>query len=104
MDMAFSQGVGPLRLRARFTRSISSPARRNLQRSQPASSARGAALGLGACTVRTLVVMDVALFEGVAGKVQLDSGLALKLKSAPCVSHSVPMGSHVGNGMLWATR
>ena len=47
--------------RARFTRFIPPPARRNIQRSQPTSSARGAALGLGACTVRTLVVEDSGL-------------------------------------------
>ena len=89
----------------RAFRALSSHARRNLQRSQPTSSAPGAALGLGACTVRTLVVMDAALFVGVTGKVQLDSGLAMKLKdaAAACGTHSVPVGSHVGNGMLRAT-
>ena len=49
--------------------------------------------------------MDAALFVGVANQVQLDSGLAMKLKDAAlaCGPHSVPVGSHVGNGMLWAT-
>ena len=49
--------------------------------------------------------MNAALFVGVTGKVQLDSGLAMKLKdaAAACGTHSVPVGSHVGNGMLWAT-
>ena len=42
---------------------------------------------------------------GVANKVQLDSGLSVKLKDAAqvCGSRSVPVGSHVGNGILWAT-
>ena len=49
--------------------------------------------------------MDAALCVGTTGKVQLDSGLAIKLKDAAvtCGPHSVPVGSSVSNGMLWAT-
>ena len=41
---------------------------------------------------------------GVANKVQLDSGLAMKLKdaAAACGPHSVPVGSHVGNAQRHA--
>ena len=48
--------------------------------------------------------MDAALCVGTS-VVQLESGLAIKLKDAAdtCGPHSVPVGSHVGNGMLWAT-
>ena len=94
------RGVG----RARVPRSIPPPARRNIQRSQPILSACGVALGLGACTVRILVVMDAALFVGVANQVQLDSGLAMKLKDAaqPCGTHFVTDPVLVSPGTLAA--
>ena len=49
--------------------------------------------------------MDAALCVGLAGVVQLEAGLAMKLKNAAatCGTHSVPVGSHESNGMLWAT-
>ena len=48
--------------------------------------------------------MDAALCVGTS-VVQLESGLAIKLKDAAdtCGPHSVPVGSHECNGMLWAT-
>ena len=94
----------PRRRSERAFSALSSPARRNLQRSQPTSFGSRRCFGLGACTVRTFVVMDAALCVGTS-VVQLESGLAIKLKDAAdtCGPHSVPVGSHECNGMLWAT-
>ena len=96
----------PRRRSERAFSALSSPARRNLfQRFQPTSFGSRRCFGLGACTVRTFVVMDAALCVGLTGVVQLEAGLAMKLKNAAatCGTHSVPVGSHESNGMLWAT-
>ena len=96
----------PRRRSERAFSALSSPARRNLfQRFQPTSFGSRRCFGLGACTVRTFVVMDAALCVGATGVVQLESGLAMKLKDAAvsCGPHSVPVGTHECNGMMWAT-
>ena len=48
-------------------------------------------------------LLDEALFKGVEGKAQLDTGLANRLAAAAhqLGAYSVPVGTHTANGMKW---